>query len=153
MNNYRKEYINILLKRQHKLRKDIKELLDINNNSVVRQICDGGDIHISRLIQIADFFGVSCAEFFEFNGQTVGDNNPIQSSDALTQHLVQQIVDSEITARKAIKESEEQLRQMEVESLQRLHAQQLEYERETSRLREELIRTNAQLEQLKKCQR
>ena len=145
MNTYRKEYINTLLKRQHKLRKDIKELLGIRNNTVLREVCDGGDIYISRLVQIADFFGVSCAEFFEFNGQTVDGSNTMPSSDALTQHLVRQIVESEMAARRAIKESDEQIRQMEKESMQQLQQQQLEYEREMSRLREELVRIKEQL--------
>jgi len=149
MNRYRTEYINILLKKQKRMRKDIKDLLGISNNSILKEIIDGRDIHISRLIKIADFFGVSCAEFFEFNGHVVGDDTPMPSSDALTQHLVRQIVDSEMAARKAVRESDEQLRKMEVESLQRLHQQQLEYEREMSRLREELVRTKAQLELLR----
>ena len=149
MNRYRTEYISILLQKQKRKRKEIKELLGISNNGILKEIIEGRDIQISRLITIADFFGVSCAEFFEFNGQTVGDNTTIPSSDSLTQHLVRQIVDSEMAARRAIKESNDQLRQMEKESLERLQQQQLEYEREMSRLREELARAKAQLEMLK----
>lgn len=149
MNTFRKEYINILLKKQNVLRKDFKAVLGINNDSIVKQICDGKrDFNIARLIKIADFFGVSCAEFFEFNGHVVGDDTPMPSSDAIIQHLVRQIVDSEMAVRRVVKETDEQLRNMEKESLERLHQQQLEYEREMSRLREELSRVKAQLELL-----
>lgn len=146
MNNYRKEHINYLLHKKGVMKKELKEYLGLKNDEIVRDICNGGDMHVSRLIKIANYFGVSCAEFFEYNGNITDTEQTEKSSETITQYLVRQIIDSEMTTRKTIKDCDEQLKKKEVECIQRLHDQQIQYEQKIAALNIELTKAITRLD-------
>lgn len=149
MNEYRIGYINLLLNKKKIQKKSLKKFLGITNDTTIREICEGKDMYVSRLVKIADFLGVPVAEFFLLNGVVEQQSQGEEAGQSLTQYLVKQIVESEMVTRRTVKETERQLREKETECLQRLHEQQLEYEKELARLRSELNITKAQLEMAK----
>ena len=69
METYNSKKIRELMKETGACRADLKRALGISNESTMIKYVDGEDLRVSRLLQIAGFFGKSISEFFESDGQ------------------------------------------------------------------------------------
>ena len=69
METYNSKKIRELMKETGACRADLKRALGISNESTMIKYVEGEDLRVSRLLQIAGFFGKSISEFFESDGQ------------------------------------------------------------------------------------
>lgn len=137
MSTYITSRINDLLFEQRKTRKALKEYLGLTNDTTIKQICDGGDIYVSRLCDIAGFFGVGASDFFDdAEQQKKKKTTTLGRRDDL---LVQQVLDSE----RKLHAVELEKKAVEVKHIEEMYELKLDYEKQLADLREGLARAKA----------
>lgn len=84
MEQYNKNRIKELMQETGAKRADLKRALGISNETTILRYVDGEDIHVSRLLQLAQFFGKSISDFFIREGSMSADGNSSVSSKMLS---------------------------------------------------------------------
>lgn len=68
MEKYNEKRIQELMQETGAKRADLKRALGISNETTILRYVNGEDIHVSRLLQLASFFGRSVMDFFVRDG-------------------------------------------------------------------------------------
>ena len=163
MENYNTNKIKTLMTENGVLRADLKRALGISNEKTIIRYVNGEDIHVSRLLQIADFFGCSITEFFLSDGIPVaqsvktldgkiikplksnGSNNHVFSLDSPSQ-TIRCNNDADV---QVVLTAERRLHQQELEHYKKMSEMRIEYERKLAMLERDNVILEQQLQSLK----
>lgn len=116
----------------------------IKDHNTALGIIDGADnMKVSKLVDIANYFGVSCADFFESVGGVTVKKRSVVKKTPVEESLIQQVVDSERALYDLKEKYTTERQELEIAHLRELYDMRLSYEKQIADLRAELAEEKA----------